>query len=415
MREFPGEKKKVDVKNESDSLELGWSGRDQGRLPWKPLIVLASAHMITDAYLDFLPPLMPLLIKKLNLTLALSGSLVTLRALASFCTQPAVGYISDRTGARLFILFGPLVAGVFIGLLGIAPSYWSLTLCLIVAGIGHSAMHPQGAAMIGDIGRSRAGLSMSIWSIGGTMGMALGPVMATLTVSTLGLSGTVYTIVFAIIITVLLIRVTLPSSPSTYATGAYSLRKHLFPKIRALALFWVLAVLRTAAGMSFLQFLSVFLTQKGSSLLTAGLAVSMFTGGGALGGFIGGILSDHVGRKKVMLTSFLLSPLFLFMFLKSHGIISLGFLVLGGVCMWGTVPVIIIAAQETAPESRTLVSSMMMGLGWGVGSILVTVTGFLGDTIGLEKALQWVLILPLIGVALIVLSMKDQKERNDVP
>jgi hypothetical protein len=74
-----------------------------------------------------------------------------------------------------------------------------------------------------------------------------------------------------------------------------------------------------------------------------------------------------------------------------------------------------IAAQETAPESRTLVSSMMMGLGWGVGAILVTVTGFLGDTIGLERALQWVLILPLIGVALIVLGMKDQKERNDVP
>jgi FSR family fosmidomycin resistance protein-like MFS transporter len=167
--------------------------------------------------------------------------------------------------------------------------------------------------------------------------------------------------------------------------------------------------------MSFLQFLSVFLTQKGSSLLTAGLAVSIFTGGGALGGFIGGILSDHVGRKKVMLTSFLLSPPFLLMFLKSHGIISLAFLVLGGVCMWGTVPVIMIAAQETAPESRTLVSSMMMGLGWGVGAILVTVTGFLGDTIGLERALQWVLILPLIGVALIVLGMKDQKHRNDVP
>lgn len=83
--------------------------------------------------------------------------------------------------------------------------------------------------------------------------------------------------------------------------------------------------------------------------------------------------------------------------------------------MWGTVPVIMIAAQETAPESRTLVSSMMMGLGWGVGSILVTVTGFLGDTIGLERALQWTLILPLIGVALIVLGMKDQKHRNDVP
>jgi FSR family fosmidomycin resistance protein-like MFS transporter len=108
-----------------------------------------------------------------------------------------------------------------------------------------------------------------------------------------------------------------------------------------------------------------------------------------------------------MLASFLLSPVVLLLFLKSHGTLSLGLLIIGGLCMWGTNPVIIVAAQEIAPESRTLVSSMMMGLAWGVGNILVIVTGFLGDTIGLEKALQWILLLPLIGVALTALGVKD--------
>ena len=390
------------------------SGPDREKSQWKSLAVLASAHLVTDAYNNFLPPLMPLLIQKMNLSLALSGFLVTIRALASFFTQPTVGYISDRTGMRLFVLFGPLVTGIFVSLLGIAPSYWFLALCLIMGGIGHSALHPQGAAMIGDIGHRRAGFFMSIWMIGGTLGMAIGPLIVTVVVSIFGLIGTVYTIVLAVIITILLIKFA-PTPPLRNGADAYSLRTYLFPKMGSLAVLWFLVVIRSATGMSFLNFLSVLLIQKGFPLLTSGFAVSLFTGGGALGGFIGGILSDYVGRKKVMLASFLLSPIVLLLFLKSHGILSLGLLIIGGVFMWGTTPVLIVAAQEIAPESRSLVSSMMMGLGWGVGAILVTVTGLLGDTIGLEKALQWILLLPLIGVALIVLGVKDHREGNDSP
>ena len=390
-------------------------GLDREKLPWKSLIVLASAHLVTDAYNNFLPPLMPLLIQKLNLTLTIAGSLVTIRALASFFTQPAVGYISDRTGMRLFVLLGPLVTGIFIGLLGIAPSYWFLALCLILGGIGISALHPQGAAMIGDISHSRAGFSMSVWQIGGTLGMALGPLIVTLVVSTFGLRGTVFTIVLGVIMTVFLFRF-VPESPSRKElSNAHSLRRNLLPKIGSLAVLWVLVAIRGATGMSFINFLSVLLTQKGASLLTAGLGVSMFSGGGALGAFVGGTLSDYVGKKKVMLVSFLLSPVVLFIFLKSHGIPSLGLLVIGGFFMWGTTPVIIVAAQEIAPENRTLISSMMMGVGWGVGAVLVTVTGLLGDTIGLEKALQWILVLPLIGVALIALGVKERRELDNSP
>ena len=382
---------------------------DGEEFQWKPLAVLASAHLITDAYNNFLPPLLPLLIQKMDLSLTLAGSLITIRAIASFFTQPAVGYISDRTGMSLFVLFGPLVTGIFIGLLGIAPSYWFLAICLILAGIGHSALHPQGAAMIGDIGRRRAGFFMSVWMIGGTSGMAVGPLIVTVVVSIFGLPGTVYTIVLAVVITIFLVRLA-PTPPLRNAGEAYSLRTHLFPKMKSLALLWFLVVIRSATGMSFLNFLSVLLVQKGLPLLTSGFAVSLFTGGGALGGFLGGTLSDFVGRKKVMLASFFLSPVVLLLFLKSQGILSLVLLIIGGICMWATTPVLIVAAQEIAPESRTLVTSMMMGLGWGAGAILVTVTGLLGDTIGLERALQLILILPLIGVVLIVLGVKDNRE-----
>jgi len=400
------------LKQKAVRSEPSPSSPDREKFQWKSLAVLASAHLITDAYNNFLPPLLPLLIQKMNLSLTLAGSLITIRAIASFLTQPAVGYISDRTGMSLFVLLGPLVTGVFISLLGIASSYWFLAVCLILAGIGHSALHPQAAAMIGDIGRRRAGFFMSVWMIGGTSGMAAGPLIVIVVVSIFGLPGTVYTIVLAVVITIFLVRLA-PAPPLRSTSDAYSLRKHLFPKMGSLALLWFLVVIRSATGMSFLNFLSVLLVQKGLPLLTSGFAVSLYTGGGALGGFIGGTLSDYVGRKKVMLASFFLSPVVLLLFLKSQGILSLVLLIIGGICMWATTPVLIVAAQEIAPESRTLVSSMMMGLGWGFGAILVTVTGLLGDTIGLERALQWILTLPLLGVALIVFGVKDQRGYKD--
>jgi len=402
------------LKKKPETLAPTVSNPDTDKSQWKSLAVLASAHLVTDAYNNFLPPLMPLLIQKMNLSLTLTGSLVTMRALASFFTQPAVGYVSDRTGIRLFVLLGPLITGIFIGLLGIAPSYWFLAFCLIMGGIGHSAVHPQGAAMIGDIGRRRAGLFMSVWMIGGTSGMAMGPLIVTLVVSAFGLSGTLYTTVLAVIITVLLFRFA-PAPTLRDVAHAYSLRTHLFPKMKSLAVLWLLVAIRSATGMSFMNFLSVLLVQKGFPLFTSGLAVSLFTGGGALGGFLGGTLSDYVGKKKVMLASFLLSPIVLLLFLKSGGILSWGLLIIGGICVWGASPVIIVAAQEIAPESRTLVSSMMMGLGWGVGALLVTVTGLLGDTIGLEKALQWILVLPLIGLILTSFYVRDEAERAGSP
>jgi len=402
------------LKKKPETLAPTVSNPDTDKSQWKSLAVLASAHLVTDAYNNFLPPLMPLLIQKMNLSLTLTGSLVTMRALASFFTQPAVGYVSDRTGIRLFVLLGPLITGIFIGLLGIAPSYWFLAFCLIMGGIGHSAVHPQGAAMIGDIGRRRAGLFMSVWMIGGTSGMAMGPLIVTLVVSAFGLSGTLYTTVLAVIITVLLFRFA-PAPTLRDVAHAYSLRTHLFPKMKSLAVLWLLVAIRSATGMSFMNFLSVLLVQKGFPLFTSGLAVSLFTGGGASGGFLGGTLSDYVGKKKVMLASFLLSPIVLLLFLKSGGILSWGLLIIGGICVWGASPVIIVAAQEIAPESRTLVSSMMMGLGWGVGALLVTVTGLLGDTIGLEKALQWILVLPLIGLILTSFYVRDEAERAGSP
>jgi len=79
-------------------------------------------------------------------------------------------------------------------------------------------------------------------------------------------------------------------------------------------------------------------------------------------------------------------------------------LALFGLASAASVPVSVVYGQELMPESRGLVSGLLLGLAWGVGSLLVTGVGALADRIGLEPALGFV-GLALIPAAFLALSL----------
>ena len=60
------------------------------------LLLLSAAHALNDGYGSFLAALMPLLIDRFGLSLAMAGLLSSIRSSASSFTQPVVG--TWRTG-----------------------------------------------------------------------------------------------------------------------------------------------------------------------------------------------------------------------------------------------------------------------------------------------------------------------------
>ena len=52
--------------------------------------------------------------------------------------------------------------------------------------------------------------------------------------------------------------------------------------------------------------------------------------------------------------------------------------------------------------SAATVSSLMMGVGWGVGSLLAPVVGLLGDKLGLHAALSMTAVVPLLAASFAV-------------
>jgi MFS family permease len=122
-------------------------------------------------------------------------------------------------------------------------------------------------------------------------------------------------------------------------------------------------------GQSFLTFMPVFYVQKGYSLVAAGVMFSLFTIAGTVSGIVSGYLSDRIGYKSIfMVTHFLMTPaLILLLYLPGNWVYAGAFL--AGCFVLATMPLGVTMAQALAPKGRAMVSSLMMGLAYGLGPV----------------------------------------------
>jgi FSR family fosmidomycin resistance protein-like MFS transporter len=134
---------------------------------------------------------------------------------------------------------------------------------------------------------------------------------------------------------------------------------------------------------------------RGFSLIAAGSSNTVVMASGAIGGVIGGYLADRVGRKNIILTSFILTiPVFL-AFYYWRGPMSFFILALLGFLFFLSEPSCIVLAQELVPQKARTASGLIMGMAWGLAGWGVLGTGALADVIGIERAFRYLLFLPV--------------------
>lgn len=75
-------------------------------------------------------------------------------------------------------------------------------------------------------------------------------------------------------------------------------------------------------------------------------------------------------------------------------------LALAGFFLQSTLPVNVSFGQLIAPVSAATVASLLMGFAWGLGGLLVPMTGVIADRAGLEATMIGLGLVPLLGVAL---------------
>src|SRR5215212_10052550 len=122
---------------------------------------LAAGHLATDFANGALPALLPFLVHRFELSYTLAATLMLASAVSSSVVQPLFGLWSDRRGA-----------------------IW-----LLPGGVAVAAFHPEGSKFAAYVSGRRRASGMSAFSIGGNVGFALGPIVATPLVVWFGLRG----------------------------------------------------------------------------------------------------------------------------------------------------------------------------------------------------------------------------------
>ncbi len=168
------------------------SGTSSKGVDRRAMGALSSGHLFTDLNQGAVAALLPFLISERGLSLAAAGALVFAATVSSSVVQPLFGVFSDRRPIPALMPLGVLLAGIGMALVGVAPGYLQIFLCIVVSGIGVAAFHPESARFANYVSGSRRARGMSFFSVGGNAGFALGPVVATPLVLAFGLPGTLF-------------------------------------------------------------------------------------------------------------------------------------------------------------------------------------------------------------------------------
>jgi FSR family fosmidomycin resistance protein-like MFS transporter len=348
---------------------------------------IAGGHAVHDTFTAFLPPLLPRFVETLSLSNTAAGSLSSFLQIPSLL-QPVIGHLADRTALRWIVVLGPGVTATAMSLLGWAPGYWGLAVLLIVAGLSVAAFHATAPVAIGYLSGNRLGRGMGFWMVGGELGRTLGPLVVVSALAVMSLRSMAFLALAGIAASVTL-HFRLRDVPLRSRDDGEQV--HWRTAVRAMrGLMLMLAglvALRSLMVMSTTIFLPIFLTEGGTNIWLAGAALSIVEAAGIAGAFSGGWISDHVGRRAVLIFGHVAAPTALLLFLAADGWVRIALLPLIGFTLLAIPPVLMALVQEQFPQSRALANGVYLSMNFAIRSVAAIGYGAVGDAFGLSTAM----------------------------
>ncbi|HET9488433.1 MAG TPA: MFS transporter [Methylomirabilota bacterium] len=366
--------------------------------------LLALGHLVVDVNQGSLPAILPFLKAAHALSYAQAGMIVLAATIASSIVQPVFGYLSDRTARRWLLPVSVLVTGVGLGLIGVAPGYGTLLLLVIVMGLGVAAYHPEGYRTAASVAGDRRATALSWFSLGGNVGVALGPPVMTALLAGMGLAGSLGMLVPTAAMGALLVAA-LPvlGRPAAGAAGATRAVRTGIDMPQAMALLMLMVTIRSWAQLGFITFVPFYyIDYLGADPRLVGPLLFVFLGAGALGTVIAGPLADRWGPRPLMRWALLVAAPLGALFLVSRGISAFVALGLFGAALVSSFTVSVVLGQAYLPRHAGMAAGLIVGLAIGAGGLGVALLGVIADHWGLPAVLWTCALMPLaaFGVTL---------------
>lgn len=377
------------------------------------LAALSFGHFATDLSQGALPALLPVFKNQYHLSYTDVGLVVLMANISSSIIQPIFGILSDRATIRWLMPAGVFLAGAGITLAVRSPVYGVMLAMVFVSGIGVAAFHPEGYKFAGlSSGLNRA-TGMSYFSVGGNLGIGLGPAAASIAISLAGRDGMAYILAFGIPAAILLWRVAAPEERQRLMTAWTPPAAESLSPVRGQALrtsslivglIVLFVVLRSWISVGVSSFIPLYFTGvRHMDPRFAGVLVSVFLAAGAVGTLLGGPAADRWGYRVILVGSMAILPPLLWILPRASGTWALVVALISGMAVVSTFAVAMVMAQALIPGRIGLVSGLVIGLAVGTGGVGVTLLGAIADRWGLLRAMDVTAGLPIAAMAIALL------------
>jgi FSR family fosmidomycin resistance protein-like MFS transporter len=368
------------------------------------LRLLTVAHAFTDLNQGVLPVMIPFLVAQRHLSLTLAATLVLAANLLGSVVQLAFGHLSDKYPTAWVIPAAVVVAAGGTALVGLAPTLPLMLAGAMLMGFAVAAFHPEGSRFSNYFAGRKRSAGMSVFTVGGFVGLAAGPVLATPLMLAFGLRGVSFLLIPACVVAVLLLR-ELPRFNEVRATAHQASRERPGRNDwRGFSIMSIVVALRSTTFLAAVTFTPIFVLR----VVHVNAFLQSFTlfallSGGAIGVITGGLLGERIDRRRVVSISMLLTAIFsAAIAVTGAGLhliaLTIVLAALFGVSLGLSAGVLVVLGQEYLPKSIGIASGMTLGLANTVGGIAAPAFGHIGDQYGLVSVFATIAVFAALAV-----------------
>lgn len=376
----------------------------------KYVYLLSLAHLSNDITGGALPAILPFFVAEYGLDYSAAAGLIFASSFLASVIQPAVGWLADKKSRSWYMSLGILMSGVFMGLSGLFSNYWVIFSLITISGIGSAIFHPEATRMVNKVSGEKRGTALSIFSVGGNGGFAVGPVVAVAVITAFGIKGITIFGFIAIIMAFILMWIVpkmkgeivrADTSAKTTAQLSNHKENNYDNDWNAFAHLTLLIVCSSIVSCGLRSFIPLYWVDVlGRSAAAAGSALTLLFSLGVVMTLIGGLMADRFGYLKIVRMSYvLLAPIVGLLSMTTNHLTAYLLMVPMGLAMFAPFSSVVVLGQSYLSRNIGFASGVTMGLSISIGGIMVPLIGKFADSYGLVATMQLMAGIAVVAAA----------------
>jgi MFS family permease len=389
--------------------------------PRVTLGLLALGHAVIHAQSALMPLIYPIVILQFQLDARDIGLFIAVTTAVGGTMQLFYGFLTRYVARPALLAGGQVIFGASLMVGGLSQSVVQLLGAISAARIGASPQHPVGNALLSDaFPEQRRGFAISAHISGGNLGTILVPFVGGALLATVGWQATLAIFGVPALVVGVLIALNVREDGRAYRAAvrdAGSVRTQLRAVLGRRDLRLILGAALIAAGGRGLDIVAPFMLlylrgPLGIDEATTGWLYALLLVGAVVGPLLAGSLSDRLGRRRTLVTYYLLSAVGILAFLAAGANLWLlaPLLLPFGTAVFSESPVLqAYLADRASGPIRDVAFSVYFTFAFGIGAFWAFVIGNVVATWGYPVAFG-VMAASYLAAALFLVAVPQERD-----